>query len=242
MELNLVHFYPELMSLYGSYANVRVLARALEGLGHSITVTEVRTGEEIDLSQADFVFLGAGTERSSLAALEDLRRHGEALSAALASGTAMLFCGTGMELLGKSIRSADGTEIPGLGLTDFTVERTDRRIVGDVLGKCVCSAEPIVGFMNKCSKISGVNTPLLTELSLGFGNEAELGPEGFQEKGLFASSLTGPILVKNPRLLDAVVDAIYAHRGESLPTERPKDHWAEDGYAVTVRELSNRVK
>ena len=33
MELNLLHFYPDLMSLYGSYANLSVLKRALERIG-----------------------------------------------------------------------------------------------------------------------------------------------------------------------------------------------------------------
>ena len=30
MELRLIHFYPDLMGLYGSYANVSVLKRSLE--------------------------------------------------------------------------------------------------------------------------------------------------------------------------------------------------------------------
>ena len=33
MELKIIHFYPDLMSLYGSYANVSVLRRYLEALG-----------------------------------------------------------------------------------------------------------------------------------------------------------------------------------------------------------------
>ena len=33
MELKIIHFYPDLMSLYGSYANVSVLRRYLAGGG-----------------------------------------------------------------------------------------------------------------------------------------------------------------------------------------------------------------
>lgn len=36
MELKIIHFYPDLMSLYGSYANVSVLRRYLEALGLSL--------------------------------------------------------------------------------------------------------------------------------------------------------------------------------------------------------------
>ena len=38
MELKIIHFYPDLMSLYGSYANVAVLNRRLEQMGNTVTV------------------------------------------------------------------------------------------------------------------------------------------------------------------------------------------------------------
>ena len=41
MELKIIHFYPDLMSLYGSYANVSVLRRYLEALGCAVTVQAV---------------------------------------------------------------------------------------------------------------------------------------------------------------------------------------------------------
>ena len=44
MELKIIHFYPDLMSLYGSYANVSVLRRYLEALGCAVTVQAVVPG------------------------------------------------------------------------------------------------------------------------------------------------------------------------------------------------------
>ena len=44
MELKLVHFYPDLMSLYGSYANVAVLKRQLEAMGNTVTVETIHPG------------------------------------------------------------------------------------------------------------------------------------------------------------------------------------------------------
>ena len=48
MELKIIHFYPDLMSLYGSYANVSVLRRYLEALGCAVTVQPVVPGEGAD--------------------------------------------------------------------------------------------------------------------------------------------------------------------------------------------------
>ena len=240
MDIKILHFYPDLMSLYGSYANVSVLKRRLEQMGSTVTVTPALPGQEADLSDADFLYMGAGTEHAQKAALADFARYGEAVKAAAENGVTMLFAGTAMELLGKTITGADGTVCDGIGLAEFTSTQGKKRFVEDVYGHTDLYPEAVVGFMNKCSTISGVETPLLTSLSLGFGNEGEKTPEGFHRNNVFASQLTGPLLVKNPRMLDAVVDGIYQHRNEPLPVERPTDHWAEDGYLITAEQLKLR--
>ena len=240
MDIKILHFYPDLMSLYGSYANVSVLKRRLEQLGNTVTVTSILPGQEGDLSDADFLYMGAGTEHAQKAALADFARYGEAVKAAAESGVAMLFAGTAMELLGKTITDNDGKVYDGIGLAGFTAVQGAKRFVEDVYGHTDLYPDAVVGFMNKCSTISGVETPLLTSLSLGFGNEGKKTPEGFHRNNVFASQLTGPLLVKNPRMLDAVVDAIYRHRSEPLPAERPTGHWAEDGYRITAEQLKLR--
>jgi len=243
MELRLIHFYPDLMSLYGSYANLSVLKRRLEAMGNTVTVERIVPGQSADITGADFLFLGAGTERAQKAALADFLLHyGNDVRAAADSGTTMLFAGNSMELLGRTITDADGKDYDGIGLASFTSVQGKRRIVEDVYGQTDLYPEAIVGFMNKCSIISGVETPLISSMAMGFGNEAKNGPEGFHWKNVFASQLTGPILVKNPRLLDAVVSAIYSHRGEPLPAELPRDDYAENGYAITAEQLQLRCR
>ena len=240
MELRFFHFYPDLMNLYGSYANLLVLRRALEQLGHRVTVEAVLPGEAADLSGADFLYMGAGTERRQKFALADFARFGGDVRRAAEDGCAMVFAGTAMELLGASVTDAEGTVYDGIALGDFTSVQGRRRFVEDVYGKTDLFDDPVVGFMNKCARISGVTTPLLTSLSMGFGNEAERGPEGFHRGNVFASELTGPLLVKNPRLLEAVAAAILDRRGSPAPL--PRDDWAEAAYAVTEEQLRLRAQ
>ena len=64
MELKILHFYPDLMSLYGSYANISVLKRRLEAMGNAVAVEAVVPGQEADISGAGFLFMGAGTGRT----------------------------------------------------------------------------------------------------------------------------------------------------------------------------------
>ena len=128
MELKIIHFYPDLMSLYGSYANVSVLRRYLEALGCAVTVQAVVPGEGADITGADFLFMGAGTERAQRFAAEDFARYSATVKAAAEDGTAMLFAGTAMELLGASVTDRDGDTYPGIGLASFTTVQGKRRI------------------------------------------------------------------------------------------------------------------
>lgn len=241
MDLRFIHLYPDLMSLYGSYGNVAVLRRYLEGLGNAVTVETVRPGEEADLAGADFLFMGAGTERAAHAVIADFARFGPAVKHAAGEGVTMLFAGTAMELLGQTVTETDGTSYPGIGLAEFSTVHGSARIVGDVYGHTDLYPEAVVGFINKCGVISNVETPLLTDTAMGFGNAEAHSPEGFHWKHVFASELTGPILVKNPRLLEAIAAAIYDHRGLALPEKRPRDEWAEKAYAVTEEQLRRRI-
>lgn len=154
----------------------------------------------------------------------------------------MLFAGTAMELLGRTVSDAEGTVYEGIALADFTTVQGKKRLVEDVYGTTDLYPEAVVGFMNKCGVTTGITTPLLTTVSLGYGNEGEGTPEGFHWKNVFASELTGPLLVKNPRMLETAAAAILARRGEALPEERPVDTWAEAGYAITAEQLRLRCK
>ena len=61
MRIQLLHLYPDLMNLYGEYANVAALRRSLERQGAEVVVRTGTLYEDIDFSDADFVYMGAGT-------------------------------------------------------------------------------------------------------------------------------------------------------------------------------------
>lgn len=236
MNIRILHFYPDLMGLYGSYANVSVLRRTLEQMGCTVTVEPVALGQAVDLTGADFLYMGAGTERSQKAALADFLRFAPAVRSAAESGVSMLFAGTAMELLGNTITDESGETFQGIHLADFAATQGKRRIVGDVCGLTPLTNDVVVGFMNKCSQLTGINTPLLTTLKMGFGNDASVTGEGFLYKNVLGSHLTGPLLVKNPHLLQKVIAAIYAHRGEPLPVI-PVNPYAQQAWVTTSQQL-----
>lgn len=242
MELNILHLYPDSMNLYGEYANLAVLRRHLEAMGVAVTVTECTCEDVPDFASADLVYMGAGTERSQKAVLLGLVHHADALKAAIERGAVVLFTGNAMETLGASVIDAAGKVWPALGVADFTTAETDRRTPEDVVAAPTLWEAPVVGFMNKCSTTSGVTTPLFSALPLGFGNEKKGGAEGYVSGNVFATHITGPVLVKNPDFLDLILRRLFQQKSWTLPEALPVFPHEREAYAVTLRELQARIK
>lgn len=240
--MKLLHLYPDLCSLYGDWANVAVLQRHLQDLGCDVAIERCSEAGAADLSGADFVFMGASTEGAQKAALKDLLPRSSAVKEAVDSGVPMLFTGCSFELLGTELIDTAGNVYPCIGAASFHTVEGERRIVGDVYGATSLYDQPVVGFMNKCSRTVGVDTPLLSSLSLGFGNSEEGGSEGVVLQTTVGTHLTGPVLVKNPGLLQWFVEAICRRAGVELPEKLPAYPYEEQGYAITARELRRRFE
>lgn len=237
MEVKLLHLYDDVMNLYGEYANVAILARYLTDLGHSVSVDTLSLYEEKDISAYHFYFMGAGTERRQKLALSQLMRYREVLQQAFNAGKVMLFTGNSFELLGARVQDADGKAFDGLHIAEFVSTESKRRVTGDCLATFDETGDTLVGFINKCSKTTGVETPLFT-LEMGFGNEADKGAEGFRKNNCFGTHLTGPILVKNPAMLKYIAKLLLSE-AYSDTVAYP---YMEKSYATTVSELRKRLE
>ena len=241
MELTILHLCPDMMNLYGEYANTAVLRRRLEMLGVTVTVEEAPCGDRPDFFGADLVYMGAGTERKQKYALEALRPWREDLKEAIDRGAVLLFTGNAMETLGASVTDAGGTIWPCLGLADFTTVETEKRTPVDVVATPTLWEAPAVGFMNKCSVTRGVTTPLFSALPLGFGNDQEHGAEGYVSGNVFATHMTGPVLVKNPDFAEVLLRRLFARKEWDLPEPLPELPHQRAAYAVTLEELQKRM-
>lgn len=241
MELNILHLYPDCMSLYGEYANVTVLRRLLELAGAAVTVKSCTLDDGPDFESADLIYMGAGTERTQKAVMTALAPHGDGLKGALERGAVVLFTGNAMEVLGRSVTDMGGKVWPGLGLAEFATVETAKRDPEDVVACSALLDGPVVGFMNKCSKTTGVDSPLFDGLKLGFGNEADKGPEGYADGNLLATHITGPLLVKNPHAAHLVMEKLFDSKGWGKPEVWPVLPHQREAYEVTVKELSSRA-
>ena len=223
------------MNLYGDYGNVVMLERRLEELGMDVTVERRTDGDILFDGSYDFIYCGAGTEKKRDRALSLLRTEKDALKEAIESGTQVLFTGNSWEMLGKSIHTVDGEDAAGLGIFDYVTSETDTRITHDIVAGTDLLDRPVVGFVNKCGSVSDVRTPLFTRLTLGPGNSDGAGSEGFIYKNFYGTELIGPLLVKNPHMMDMFLKALCGDKYRTITHES-----AEKAYEVTLKALSER--
>lgn len=235
--MNILHLYPDLMNLYGDSGNLRVLERRLRDQGEEAVIDRLDPGQAPDFTRCDLIYLGPGTERSQKAALEHLRPHAEALSAALEGGTHGLFIGNAASMLGREVIDGDGKAHPGLGLLDFAArEQKDVRYTGDAIVRHPELEKPLVGFLNKCEDWEGSVTPLFQTV-MGRGDFPGGAGEGFVSGNFLGTHLIGPVLVKNPHFHNWLLKRLLGRELNSA--EYPCE---EKAYEVTLQALLERTE
>ena len=240
------------MNLYGEYANVAALKRLLDKNKVPCKVDTLSVGDKIQFLDYDLIYVGSGTERNQKLILEHLKRSKEALKAYLDAGRFLIMTGNSFEILGKEIVDAKGKKYAGLEIFDFTVTEQERtRDTADAVFKLIEEQESnkeeigsdsenthakLVGFINKCSTIQGIETPLF-QVEMGLGNEKAGQTEGIRYKNFYGTHLTGPMLIKNPYFLMKLASDLCGKqlKGDYLEYEKA-------GYEITLRELSKRLE
>ena len=235
--MKILHLYHDLMNLYGDYANITALKKLAESNGEEVVTDRLSVGDEVDLSEYDFVYIGSGTERNMKVALEDMRRLYGGFESYVDGGGVALLTGNSFEMLGSRIVDCEGREYEGLGMFGFTVtEQNKKRLVGDAVYDCAFLDRPLVGFINKCSEIRGIDEPMFTA-RMGLGNADGESGEGVRKNNLFCTHLTGPALMKNPHFLSYIAGLILGREVDDNAMEYEKK-----GYEVTLRELTKLIE
>ena len=123
----------------------------------------------------------------------------------------------------------------GLGIIDMEVKHLDRRISGDVVMSHPEFGE-LVGFINKSFTISMHQKGTFEYIFKDEGLVSEKDSEGYQKNNLLATQLIGPLLVKNPAILNYYVKTLC---------KKVKDIdyiYERKSYAVTLEALKQRIK
>lgn len=224
------------MNLYGERGNVLMLKKCFEQSGLDVICDCKEASDYLNISDYDIVYIGCGTESASYKALECLRPYKRQLVDFIENNKLLIATGNSFELFGDYINDDKYGNFEGLKLFEYGVSRTHKkRFLGDAVFSCMQDENKVIGFINKCSKISGVSSPLFN-VELGLGNDNLKSTEGFTYKNVFATNLIGPVLVRNPFFCQFILNIAYKNIGFE-PTSTPDMSNQIKAYNVALSEL-----
>ena len=205
--MRIIHLFADLCNLYGDYGNVCALKRALENKGQNVEIEYQSIDDEIDVSGADFVFIGSATERNQKVALDYLQSYKDNIKTALDNGTVILATGNSFEMFGQSVTDCDGTKHEGLSFFPYeTIEGKERIVTDSLCDTSLCGGD-IIGFVNKASLTTGATSPLF-DVKQGSGNGKDDSQEGVHYGNFYGTHLIGPVLIRNPQLCEYFADIL----------------------------------
>ena len=205
--MRIIHLFADLCNLYGDYGNVCALKRSLENKGPNVEIEYQSIDDEIDVSGADFVFIGSATERNQKVALEYLQSYKDNIKTALDNGTVILATGNSFEIFGQSVTDCDGIKHEGLSFFPYETVEGKERIVTDSLCTTLLCGGDIIGFVNKASLTTGATSPLF-DVKQGSGNSKDDNKEGVHYGNFYGTHLIGPVLIRNPQLCEYFADML----------------------------------
>src|SRR3990170_3683303 len=231
------------MNIYGDRGNILCLERRCRERGIALQVAELDLGEKLKPKEHDLIFIGGAQDREQRRVAEDLVKvKGKALREAAGMGVAVLAVCGGYQLLGRYYRTAEGEELPGVGLFGLWTEHPGpgaKRFIGNVVVEW--RGGTLVGFENHGGRTyldAGVE-PLGRVVS-GFGNNGEDGGEGAVVANSFGTYLHGSLLPKNPRFADHLIETALRRRHKGLELTPLDDRVEGMAHAAAVRLTTRR--
>lgn len=213
--IRIAHLYYDLMNLYGDNGNIKAIKYQLENQGIKTIIDFLTIDDNIDFDKYDLIYLGPGTYHNQKIVLKDLIKYKKNIIKFIDDDKFVLATGNALELFGKSIKPLNSKKIKALNIFEFESEETDLRLVGETVATSNSLKKEVIGFQNQNSIITKLKNPWF-ELSKGIGSNVNSNIEGINYKNFYGTYMIGPILVKNPELLESICKKLVLQKNKDF--------------------------
>ncbi len=205
LSLNLAHLYPDLLNIYGDLGNVTTLKYRCRARNIDLIVHNIFSSDIIKEDYFDFYFIGGGQDGQQVKASFELNKNKETLMNDRDKNVVFLSICGGYQLFGNYYQPYSGEKLEGIKLLDCHTVAGNKRFIGNVAAEFMNYT--VVGFENHSGLtfLSNDTKPLF-KLTRGKGNNGVDGYEGARFKNVFGTYLHGPILPKNPKFADYLIE------------------------------------
>ncbi|MDR2082292.1 MAG: glutamine amidotransferase [Candidatus Ancillula trichonymphae] len=211
-EFNILELYTKQMNIYGDTGNSQILKKRMELYSLKSNILHYNIGDVFP-TKVDIIVSGGGQDSSQMRVAEDLLSIKDHLKLHALNSTPMLVvCGM-YQLFGNYFETSTGEKISGLSILDAHTVAQDKRLIGNVIASSNAFGT-LVGYENHSGQTTLVAkaTALAEQVSLGYGNDATSQTEGIIYKNVIGTYLHGPVLSKNPKLADYLINCAVTKR------------------------------
>lgn len=207
------------MNIYGDNGNVLVLKKRLQWMGYKVEVYGVGIGDKIP-TKTSIIIGGGGQDAGQNDIAKDLLiAKKQTLKDMADNGVSMLMiCGL-YQLFGHYFKTSNNIEIPGIGILDAYTVAGPTRIIGNVVVDSKRYGK-VIGYENHSGRTYlSKGTANIGLVPVGQGNNGEDNSEGCLYKNVIGSYLHGPILSKNNKLTNHIIETATGFTSDSDTNE-----------------------
>ena len=193
--------------------NYRLLLLSQERLANNnleSARSEADVMKDLDISEADIVFMGGGPDREQHLASQEILKNKEQLATYVEDGGVLLAICGGYQILGKNWLMGDEI-VEGLSIIDAETKRANKgfdRLIENIALVSPIASRPVIGYENHAGRThlgEGLEPFGQVISTTGHGNNDTSGADGVRYKNVIGSYLHGPLLGKNPEVADWLI-------------------------------------
>ena len=199
MAITIAHLYYDILNLYGESGNIKILKYALEKSGYKVIIKFVTVDDILEFDTYDLVYMGMGIPENFNIVIKHLKKYKKDIETYINNNKLFIATGNSYELFGKYM-DLSNIRINTLGIFNFTSKLQNERLVSEISAKSNLFQDEIIGFLNTTTFNNNRKHHFLTYKL----NDKEV-REGILYKNFIGTYVVGPILARNPLLLEYVI-------------------------------------
>lgn len=240
MKLNMLWLYHDILSQNSSAGNIITIKKRCQwrGIGFSLETSAIRnTKEEFNdkIKNADLIYIGSGTEKQLLYALEDSKKKIDknVLSQSKKRGAKFLLCGNGGGIFGEKIILANNDEYYGFEIFPYSIKLLHKNqqttgfihaeINSYVISEVLNQKHRISGFKNHNLEFLNSKKPFINIISYTNEDVSKFPNEGYMDETVIATNISGPLLPRNRDLTDYIIKSSLLDRYPDITLEELSD-------------------
>ena len=218
--INVLWMYPDILNLHGERANAKAFEIIGKKLGLKVNIDRIDDiDKKIDFDKYDILLFNAGQLKEIEVLSNILEKQKEELNKYIKDKKVIFVTGTTGALFSNNIERLDGSTFKGLGIFDADIKEKEY-VYGDDLYFEFKNMK-IIGPQIQMIDIDIKNEKPLSKTIYGYGNNNK-GSEGMIKDNVIFTNTLGPVLFKNPWLLEYLFDIIIKNKKLNVKKKKVK--------------------